>query len=364
MQQHPVPQQISAYHFRLVGDMTIKQFLELAGGIVVGWIIYSLPVPSLIRWPLVIFSVFFGIALAFLPLEERPLDRWIIAFLKAVYSPTQYVWSKTPVTPAFFEKIKIKPLKAGEEARTSPDRKRLKEYLETLPAQGPQTALDKKEAGFVSSIMRLYKDVQPKTIKPVKLKTELLEEEAMPKVAVRKLKTPPMDPRAIMRGEIILPKRKPKKVKIPQAEPIEVEKTSPDLAAPPEPQPEQIKEASPTESSAPAKAIKIPSMKPVHEAAASSEIPMPAPPTDPNVISGMVLDSEGNIVDNAIITIRDDEGKVARAQKTNKIGQFFIATPLDNGEYQIDVEREGLSFDIIKIELAGEPVPPVEIRAQ
>ncbi len=78
----------------------------------------------------------------------------------------------------------------------------------------------------------------------------------------------------------------------------------------------------------------------------------------------MVLDHKGNIVENAIITIRDDKGNVARAQKTNKIGQFFIATSLENGIYQIEIEKEGLSFDIIKIELKGEVLPPIEIKSQ
>jgi hypothetical protein len=40
-EQHPIPQQISAYHFRLVGDMTLKQFFEVAGGAIIALIIYS-----------------------------------------------------------------------------------------------------------------------------------------------------------------------------------------------------------------------------------------------------------------------------------------------------------------------------------
>src|SRR3989337_1990368 len=136
MEQHPVPQQISAYHFRLVGDMTIKQFIELAGGIVVGWVIHSLPIHAIIRWPLVLFSVFIGIALAFLPFEERPLDRWFFAFIKAIYSPTQLLWKKASIIPAFLEEMRASPQPQGEEKGTT-DRTRLQEYLETLPAQGP-----------------------------------------------------------------------------------------------------------------------------------------------------------------------------------------------------------------------------------
>jgi len=31
MEQHPIPQQISSYEFKLVGEMTLKQFLKAAG---------------------------------------------------------------------------------------------------------------------------------------------------------------------------------------------------------------------------------------------------------------------------------------------------------------------------------------------
>ncbi|OGY16837.1 MAG: hypothetical protein A2785_03675 [Candidatus Chisholmbacteria bacterium RIFCSPHIGHO2_01_FULL_49_18] len=364
MEQHPVPQQISAYHFRLVGDMTIKQFLELTAGIVIGWIIYSLPFPAIFRWPLVIFSVFSGVAFAFLPLEERPLDRWLIAFVKAIYAPTQFIWRKTPVMPSYFEEVKLTK-KPSEEARVTSDRRKLEEYLETLPSQGPETAVDKKEGGFVSNIMRLYGEVQTKTVAPVRPKPALLEEEYAPnvRVAVRKLKSPPLDPRAIMRGEIILPKRRIREVQIPQIKPVEVEKLSPT----PPPQAEVIPEPAKTPTYAdvvPIGAVKIPSMKQTREATLSPNLPMPTPPQDPNVIAGMVVDSQGNIVDNAIVTIKDADGNVARAQKTNKIGQFFIVTPLLNGEYEIEVEREGLAFDIIKIKLEGKLVQPIEIRSK
>lgn len=365
MEQHPVPQQISAYHFRLVGDMTIKQFLELAAGIVVGWIFYSLPLPGIFRWPLVIFSVFAGVAFAFLPLEERPLDRWLLAFIKAVYSPTRYIWRKVPVTPAYFEEFKVSKGPV-EEIRLGADRRKLEEYLQTLPAPGPYTAADKKEVGFVQNIMKLYVEVQPKTVAPARPRRAILEEELAPKVrvAVRKLKTPPLDPRAMMRGEIILPKRRPKEVKIPQIEPVEVEPATQTPAPAPETPQVAIQDTQPYGGVAPVGAVKIPTAKQVREAGPSRELPMPTPPTQPNVIAGMVVDSQGNIIENAIVTIRDSEGNIARAQKTNKIGQFFIVTPLPDGEYTVEVEREGLAFDIIKIRLVGKPVPPIEIRAK
>ena len=41
MEQHPIPQQISSYEFKLIGDMTLKQFLKAAIGIILAIAINS-----------------------------------------------------------------------------------------------------------------------------------------------------------------------------------------------------------------------------------------------------------------------------------------------------------------------------------
>ena len=83
--------------------MTLKQFFQLAGGFLVALIFYSSPLLPIIKWPFIIVSAILGIALAFLPFEERPLERWIFAFFKAIYAPTLYYWKKTAVAPKFFQ---------------------------------------------------------------------------------------------------------------------------------------------------------------------------------------------------------------------------------------------------------------------
>lgn len=99
MEQHPVPQNVTTFQFRLIGDMTIKQFGYLASGIILGYIFYKLPLPFFFTWPLAIGSGVLGFGLAFVPVEERPMDIWIASFFKNVYSPTQYVWQKKPPIP-------------------------------------------------------------------------------------------------------------------------------------------------------------------------------------------------------------------------------------------------------------------------
>ena len=95
MIEHPVPQNVTAYQFRLVGDMTLKQFLEFGAGVILAWFIWTLQLPVFIRWPFILLSALAGFALAFMPLEERPLDQWVLAFFKAVYLPTLFNWKKS-----------------------------------------------------------------------------------------------------------------------------------------------------------------------------------------------------------------------------------------------------------------------------
>ena len=87
-------------------------------------------------------------------------------------------------------------------------------------------------------------------------------------------------------------------------------------------------------------------------------------PTSANVITGMVTTVEGNIIDNAIIEIKDAQGQPVRALKTNRLGQFAIATPLKNGHYIIEIDSPGKKFPIYKIETSGKIIPPISIRSQ
>lgn len=101
--EHPIPQQISSYQFRLVGDMTIKQFFQVAGGALIAILIYSSGLPAYFKWPLIVISFLIGIAFAFFPLEDRPLPKWIYLFIKSIYSPTVFVWKQPKVKQQYFQ---------------------------------------------------------------------------------------------------------------------------------------------------------------------------------------------------------------------------------------------------------------------
>ena len=319
MEQHPVPQHISSYQFRLVGDMTVRQFGFLAGGCIIGLIFYATPLAPIIKWPLVALVVFLGFAMAFMPIQERPLDKWIVAFIKAIFSPTQFVWEKQVKEPEIF-KTGYKKVVFQKKVAPPPNKKQLREYLSTLPTES-QSQLDQQEENFIKKSLNMFQ--------LTKMPTNMAQPtEKIP--PIQQPFQPITKPETAFKPKISYPQ----KTTTPKRRPFVLPK-----------QPAQPR-------------------KPTVEAKFSPELPFPQAPTQPNTLVGMVLDLEGKIIENAIIEIRDTQGIPVRALKTNKLGQFRSVTPLDNGQYEIEAEKEGYQFDIIKTNLTGAIVEPLEIRTK
>lgn len=253
MEQHPVPQPITSYEFRLVGDMTLKQFIKLASGVILALIVYGIDPPALIKWFLIFLFAGLGAAMAFVPFEGRPIDTWILAFFKRIYSPTQYIW---------------RPKAKGSASLSS-----LKQTEASTPAVAP---------------------VVPPVIQPVS-----------PLSSVPPAPVVPPDLTTLFKAE--------------------------------------------------------PAREKTVEAKYVPNVIIPATPSIPNIVVGLTHKPDGKIIEGAILEIRDMAGNPVRALKSNKLGQFQIATPLASGQYEIEVEKDGYRFDIIKIELKGEIVPPIEI---
>lgn len=349
MKQHPVPQHIASYQFRLIGEMTLKQFLELVGGIIIAFIIYRLHLPAIFKWPLVLLTGLTGVALAFLPIEERPLDTWIVNFFKSVYSPTQYLWKKNPPIPDILQpESTISHKDASNKKLISKDKIKLKEYLETLPPSPHISSLEKKELTHLKRISSLLGIPEPKLSSLTSLPTT---------------KTLPLEPE--VQG-IKIRKLGPKKaITIPQPETIKVEKKVPPLSQPETKPTKPIVEPAPpltppilVESRFPHK------LDPAVAAQFSTTLPIPSTPDVPNVVVGMVLNDFGKIVPNALIEITDSSGETVRALKTNKLGQFFCASPLKKGKYQLKVEHPNFEFDIMEFKAEDKIIPPIKIKAK
>lgn len=353
-EQHPVPQQISSYQFRLVGDMTLKQFLEVAGGAVVGLLIYSSPLPGFMRWPLIIVAVLFGAALAFLPIQDRPLEVWVFAFVRSIYEPTIFSWVPGSKSIGYFAPEEgTKDQSDIEEIPTRPG-----SFLENL---------EKAEKNFLSQVGGMLKSIpKASTPKPTPSPQVNLQKVFQPQAApaptpapaptitYTQLATPQATP-APSPGAIP-PARKPV-LTVPQLTPVEIT-----------PQPKAAEQTSPVKTlyQAPATptptTTQAPAGKPIQAQFSQAAAP-PVPPEKPNTIVGQVLDAQGKIVEGAIMEIKDAQGRPVRALKSNKVGHFMIVTELLNGNYTIETEKEGFEFEPITFSAKGDIIQPVIIHS-
>lgn len=292
IQQHPLPQDISSYRFRLIGDMTLKQFASLGICIVFAIIAYSIPLPFFFKYPIVFAFLLLGVGMAFVPVQGRSLDVWLIAFIKSIYSPTQYSWKRTVASPSSTETA--------------------------VPTKENNLAIAQPVTNARIEITEASKTITPdQPAVPVTQTAPVTQAPAQ---------TPPQEVPSATQPT-------------PSPEPI----TAP--IAPPEP--------APVTQTAPVAQVPAP----------TTNLPIPFTPTTPNTLVGLTLTPSGHILDSVMVEIKKDN-LTLRATKSNKLGQFMFARPLDSGLFQILAEKEGFSFAPYSLELTGDIVKPLKIQAQ
>lgn len=328
MGQHPIPQQISSYEFKLVGEMTLKQFLKAAAGIILAILINSTKIVVLIKWPLMLMAGGTGLLLAFVPFEDRPLEIWVKAFIKSIYSPTIYTYKKKNDE----NWLDLDFTKLNKESADDVEKPIKNENLFVVGEE----IRDGSKSFVIREKSKFDKDValaRQKLSEEVVLEEE--EERENKSSLIDKDKTSPMAVvRSVSRNqdevknktvdeEVVTSSRETKKVDLN----LKREKLE-----------------------ATGKAV-------------FGTIPMPDRPDIANVIVGMATSSEGKIVDGVIVEIQDEHGIPTRVIKTNSLGQFKISTPLANGRYLIIAEKEGYNFDRVNVDLTGKIIDPIRIIA-
>ena len=334
MQQHPIPQNVTQYQFRLVGDMTLKQFLELAGGLVLAYLFFASNLIFIIKWPLVILSILLGAGLAFFPVEDRPLDQWVTNFIQVIYKPTRFTWRKTNKVPRLFEFV----ARPAEITNTITKTIKAPSVTPTKPAT-PE--LSDKEATLVKSLDNLFSTISVTPSTPPK-PIEEIELAGKPTISVRKLKKPS----AVSLVHL----------NTPLSEPTAIDHQTPNTPSPPPPTPSPsvifAAPSAPSSKGVPATPLTTP-----------KAITLPAAPKSPNLVTGIVVDQTGKLIANAIVQIVSRDGIPQRAMKTNSLGQFYTSTPLNPDTYVIEVDKTGLSFTPQQININNTILSPIELHA-
>ncbi|MFA5532085.1 MAG: hypothetical protein WDA13_00610 [Candidatus Shapirobacteria bacterium] len=307
MEQHAIPQQISSYEFKLVGEMTLKQFLKAAVGIILALLINATKLIIIVKWPLMVVLGGGGLLLAFVPFEDRPLENWIMSFIKSIYRPTIYTYKKNgnknwldlDATKVITSTKTV--IKKVDEEKENKEHRNFNDFFQTTSLKDRLHGNKKKVVGPTTELEKVATNLNKGEIK----KTEV----------------------------VVSPTKEDKEVKTAN---WRDEQANLGLKS------EKLE--------ATGKVL-------------FGTIPMPDIPEVANVIVGMATSNEGKIVDGVIVEIQDEHGNPSRVLKTNSLGQFKISTPLANGRYLIIAEKTGYIFDRVNLDLNGQIVEPIKIIA-
>lgn len=307
MDNHPIPQDVTGFQFKLIGNMTIKQFAYLISGFIFAWILLQLPVNIFIKFPFCAFSAAFGAGLAFFPISGRPMDSMIGNYIKALIRPTQFVYEKTGGQIYFSNSAPLIPMRSMRQYNNDLNifpKDKLKAYLESLDTK-PKNKADEKENNFLMSVSNL-----------AAASSHYLPNASYPNIS----ETSPQ-PSLITHAD----SQKPLDQTMPLAKP-------------------QIKTAQTPRN-------------------LNKSIGMLNIPDSPNLITGITKDPRGNALSNILIEVKDKDSNPIRAFKTNESGKFASATPLMNGRYTIEFEdpKAQNKFEQITIDVTGQIIAPIEV---
>jgi hypothetical protein len=379
MEQHPVPQNVTTFQFRLIGDMTLKQFGYIAVGAILAYICYKLPLPLFLNWLLAAVAGLGGFGFAFLPIEERPMDVWVLSFFKSIYSPTQYVWSRRSASATPPPAPKSAAVIRGESVQTSSPRPTVGNrgaVLQNIFVPGTPVHPAKKSGAFDWLFDMITP--KPRQINTMPVPTHPATTRLPSTVHAAMDLTPPPAVRA--REQAVEKKLEEAKKELmdtsltePRMKELQTQVT--DLLAQREIMEGELARLRVQTAPAPAKqggtyiatpaAKQGPSVRIITQDRAI-KVGLPRLTTFPNVVTGIIKDGDQNLLPGVLVTVKDKEGVPLRALKTNRLGQFAASTPLQNGTYFIEIEDPRLryTFDRAQITLNGTIVPALEIFAK
>lgn len=392
MENHPIPQDITGFQFKLIGDMTLKQFAYLATGTVLAWIIFSLPITYFLKFPISSILILFGISFAFLSLEGRPMDTMILNFLRATFSPTKYVYQNPSLNFAYAQKQNTQlstPAQIPKEVHNK--------HSSDAP---PQNELDKKEFDFFHMLSQMLHS-QPSSgsikgssqdssntnpyivtaqVKGEKKPREAgkepedsIDEEKAEEQKVEKLQETTEVLQEQLKAAVLEEQSNQGSQNYEEAHKkvLEIEKVLNETLLQKQDLEKEIQDLKKQlamqkkDTFAPSTAPlpTTPNVRTITDRESAKTAGFPSISEFPNLITGITKDPRGNPLGNILVEVKDTEGNPVRAFKTNPLGQFQASTPLTNGSYTIEFEdpKAVSKFDKVAFEASGAVIPPLEV---
>lgn len=396
MENHPIPQDVTGFKFKLIGSVTVKQFLYLMACGITCALIYWLPFHLILKFPLIGLFALIGIGLAFIPIDGRPMDVMIKNFLRALPAENQFIFRKRGADALLFEYFQPKvAAHTTEQTQNEKDEEKnskrallysqLKMSSSYRPDASEQAILNNVNSYFgetahnvmTAAPQRVDEYAAPVEKPEIQIVRPVIETPAPTKMASEFYNRADFVPvNTLVKAE----KEKESKPEPPAA------------SAPPAHEEATTKEETPSPlvASRPAPVVEN-ALKPAaegfvkpHENKVEKEeaenmeeattakfvtpesqvkAGFPEVPDTPNVVMGIVKDPRGRVIPNVLVEIIDQQQVPVRAFKTNALGQFAAATALADGTYTVLLEdpRKTNEFEQLSITLDGNIFQPLEI---
>jgi hypothetical protein len=355
--------------------MTIKQFAYVGFGVIMAVVLYYAPVNILIK---ILFIPLFGasgVVIAFLPVEGRPIDIMAGNFLKAIFSPNQFIYQKMgrPFSFAVLPATKISSTnqqtssnqQAGKNLTPEKNKEQQLQVMLQSNRMGSQNKLDEREESFIKSLT---------TANAIPAPFATASNPPMPQLQV----AAPMVPTPVPVTQNIPAPDSPTEQEDnlnKELAQVKKEDAGNPKAALLERQVQALhfqrqqleQQLQQLQAQMSTKQQTTQSQQNVHnipkEMTKSAGLPHVS--DTPNVIIGIVKDSRGNVLPGMLVEVKDKAGNPVRAFKTNQLGQFVSATPLASGTYTIEIDdpKKQHNFDIIQIIASNQILLPFEITS-
>lgn len=367
MEAHPVPQNVTSFEFHLVGDMTLKQFGYLAGGVGMAYIIFitiGTKAPFL-AWPFILIFAMSGVAFAFLPISDRPLDHWVTAFFRAIFQPTQRLWKANLSNPENFfkDRLLLYVNSHPQDFGTS----------EPLTSHSPNLSSISQQAPKTQMLVSLpFKAPTPQPILPVTPAAPPAPKPEIPTAKELEQTVEFAKKAQNVQSEIVETEHRLEQIKAqaagvganPKDFADDFQKVLSELQNLTQEASNISHQMAVLSKTPPASTTVGPSVRVVTPVAKKPIVTNLVLTSTPNVINGIVTDTQNNYLEGVIVVTHDRQGLPVRALKSNKLGQFVAATPLPNGNYTITLEKDNLLFETIQVDLTGKVMSPILIASR
>lgn len=337
MENHPIPQDVTGFKFRLIGSITLKQFLYLLGAGGIDLALYFLPIPLLLKIPLMGIPAIIALALAFVPIDGRPMDKMIMNFLRALPAENEYIFKKHGVDMPYF--AFVPPVHTRPAAQQTDSRIAQKTVLFNQLSRSYFNA-DEEESKNIQNVTSLFQSSNTPATPTSGFVNRVINADEPPA---------PSSPAPI-----------PMAAQTPKPDLIKPVMPPVNTAAPQHSKPTQEAQVAPVPPVATPTTPAIQAVQPVSQSATTAPR---ASYESPNVIEGIVRDPRGKPLPHVIVEILDENNIPKRTFRTSQNGMFISATPMAPGTYTIHLEDtlKKQDFEDKKIEVNGSVLPVIEI---